>query len=496
MQAIKSKSVNIIGAGLSGLAASCLLAQAGFDVKVFEKNSKPGGRANFFEEDGFKFDMGPSWYWLPDVFENFFKQFNKTVSDYYDLRKLDTSYRVYWQKEDFTDIPAGMDKFLELAEDIEPGSGLRLKDFFAEAEKKYDIAVNDICREPGLSPFEFLKLKYLKAFLTCDSLSSVRSHIGKFVKDERLRQILEFPMLFLGTAANHTIALYSFMNHADTALSTWFPMGGIHEIPRGIQSLAESLGVKFYFNTEITAYDSSQGLIKTEDEQDFVSDILLVNADYGYFEQNILAKQDRVYDQNYWKSRTLCPSVLVFYLGVNKKLESLQHHNIFFDYPYDINAHEIYNEPQWPSKPFIYISAASKTDPSLAPENSENLFISIPIAAGLEDTEEIRNKHRTKILNRIEDIIGEEFIDNIVFERSYCIKDFQADYHSYQGNAFGLANTLMQTHFLRPRVKSRKIENIYYCGHMTVPGPGMPTAILSGEIAAKQIIKDNATELK
>lgn len=477
--------INIIGAGLAGLSASCFLAQSGFEVNVFEKNSKPGGRANFFEAEGFKFDMGPSWYWLPDVFENFFNNFNKSVTDFYDLKKLETSYRVYWAKQDFTDIPAGLNNFLKLAEELEAGSRNNLINFFKEAEMKYDIAVNDICKEPGLSPFEFLKLKYLKAFLNCDSLSSARSHIKKYVKNDRLRQILEFPILFLGTAANHTISLYSFMNHADTGLSTWFPMGGIHEIPLAIKKLAESLGVQFHFNTEI-----DQNSFNKLNE-----DLVLINCDYQHFEQNILEKESRTYDKNYWKSRTLCPAVLVFYLGINKQLKNLKHHNIFFDYPYDLNAYEIYSEPQWPSNPFIYISASSKTDSSLAPVNSENLFISIPIAAGLRDTEEIRAKYREKIFTRIENIIGEKFIDDIVFERSYCINDFEKDYHSYQGNAFGLANTLMQTHFLRPSIKSKKMENIYYCGHSTVPGPGMPTAVLSGEIVSKQIIKEHAKQL-
>ena len=376
----KNKKVNIIGAGLAGLSASCFLAQAGFEVNVFEKNSKPGGRANFFEVDGFKFDMGPSWYWLPDVFENFFKSFNRNINEFYDLKKLETSYRVFWGKEDYTDIPAGLDNFLKLAEKLEQGSSLKLSKFFKEAEMKYEIAVNDICKEPGLSPFEFLKFKYLKAFLSCDSLSSMRSHIKKYVSNERLIQILEFPILFLGTAANHTISLYSFMNHADTALSTWFPMGGIHQIPVAMQKLAEDLGVKFHFNSEINKNSFSE----------LSEDINLINCDYHHFEQNILSEEKRNYHEKYWENKTLCPSVLVFYLGVKKKLKNLEHHNIFFDYPYDLNAEEIYNNPRWPSNPFIYISASSKTDTSLAPENSENLFISIPIAAGLDDTEEIR----------------------------------------------------------------------------------------------------------
>ncbi|MCE2928070.1 MAG: phytoene desaturase family protein [Candidatus Caenarcaniphilales bacterium] len=489
----KSKSINIIGAGVSGLVAACYLSQAGFDVNVFEKNNSIGGRARVFEAQGFKFDMGPSWYWLPDVFEKTFADFNKEVKDFYLLNKLDPSYRAFFGDRT-VDVPYGLERFYQLADELEKGSSHKLKNFFKEAELKYKIAVDEICTEPGLSPLEFVKLKYLKAFLSCDSLSSMRKHILTYISNDYLRQILEFPILFLGTEANSTWSLYSFMNHADSALGTWFPVGGIHQVPKAFMALAEELGVKIHINSPVDELKiNDKQITLTVNNQKNNCDLVLASCDYHHFEQKILPEELRNYrSKNYWDEKVFSPAVLAIYLGLNKKLKNIVHHNIFFDHDYDLNAADIYENHRWPEKPFIYLSAPSKTDTSLAPDDSENIFISMPIATHLEDNDEIRKKYFDYLISRLEKIIGENIKENIVFSRIYCIKDFEQDYNSFGGNAFGLANTPLQTHFLRPSIKNKNDSRIYYCGHNTVPGPGLPTAILSGKLVAKQIIKEHA----
>lgn len=486
-----AKSVTIIGAGISSLSTAAFLGKAGYDVTILEKNSSIGGRARQFEVDGFVFDMGPSWYWMPDVFEAFYNKFNYTTADFYDLKRLDPSYAVFWQDGDKTDVPADEEKLLAWFEQMEPGSGEHLKTFLKEAKYKYEVGMKDLVHKPSLKLTEFADMRILKGLVKLNLLSSFSKYIRKHFKNEKILSLLEFPILFLGAMPKDTPALYSLMNYADISLGTWYPMGGMYKFIEAFERIAKENGVKILVNQEVTSIKSVNGKVthvvtKTDE---FETDVLVSGADYQHTDDKILAEKAN-YNEKYWDSRTMAPSCLLFYLGIDKKIEGLDHHNLFFDEPFEQHAREIYKDPSWPSAPLFYASAPSKTDPSVAPEGKENMFLLIPIAPNLKDDEETRDKYFEILMNRLEARTGQSIKDHIVYKKSYCISDFKNDYHAFKGNAYGLANTLRQTAILKPSLKNKKLQNMYYTGQLTVPGPGVPPAIISGEVVAKEIMKD------
>jgi phytoene desaturase len=483
--------VSVIGSGFAGLSAATCLAKEGYDVTVFEKNSTAGGRARKFEAQGFMFDMGPSWYWMPDVFEKYFNHFNKKTSDYYSLVRLDPSYRIYYGKNDFLDIPAGTESLLDLFEKLEPGSGKQLTKFLAEGKYKYDIGINKLVHKPGLSIREFADLDLAKGVFKLHVFQSISQYIRKFFKDPRIIKLLEFPVLFLGATPENTPALYSLMNYADMALGTWYPMGGMHKIVEGMVELAHEQGVKFLFESAIDRFEMNAVKAKGlwANNNFYPSDFIIAGADYHHIEQDLLPKEFRKYDDGYWNKRVLAPSSLLYYVGLDKKLKNLLHHTLFFDQDFSLHAKEIYEDPKWPTSPQFYVSCPSKTDAGVAPEGCENLLILIPVAPGLHDEESIREKYFNLVIERLELIIGESVRDHIVFKRSYAHNDFIADYNAFKGNAYGLANTLMQTALLKPSIVNKKVSNLFYTGQLTVPGPGVPPSIISGQVVARELIK-------
>lgn len=486
-----AKKIGIIGSGFSSLSAACHLAKAGHSVFVLEKNSSAGGRARSFSESGFTFDMGPSWYWMPDVFEHFFSQFGKTPKDYYDLIRLDPSYRVQF-KDEAIDLPANMAELELLFESIEEGSAIQLRKFLKQAKYKYEVGINDLVYKPSRSVSEFIDLKLLKGLVKMDVFTSMSKHIRKFFKNEKLIQLMEFPVLFLGATPENTPALYSLMNYADISLGTWYPMGGMHKVVESMVDLAKELGVEFHFDQEVIEFKIEKGIVQkiVTSKGEFIADIVIGGADYNHLEQKILPKEFRNYSEKYWESRTMAPSSLLFYVGVNKRLPNMKHHVLFFDEDFKQHAHEIYTNPKWPTKPLLYTSATSITDPTVAPEGCENLVILIPVAPGLDDTEENRDFYFDMAITRLESFTGTSIKDSVVFKRSYAHNDFIKDYHSFKGNAYGLANTLMQTAILKPSLKSKKLKNLYFTGQLTVPGPGVPPSIISGEVVSREISKD------
>lgn len=487
----KSKTITIIGAGFSGLASACYLAQANHQVRVLERHAISGGRARYYQEAGFTFDMGPSWYWLPDVFENFFADFNKKPSDYYELIRLDPSYRVYFGKDDFIDLPANLESLKKLFEELEYGSGDKLEQFLNEAKYKYQVAVNDLVHKPGLSITEILDPKLILGAFNCDLFNSIRSHMKKFFDNPKILKIMEFPILFLGATPQKTPSLYSFMNYADLALGTWYPQKGMWQIASAMQQLAIELGVEFEFNTDVEGFDYDCKKItgiKTN-KGIFSTDAVINSSDYHHCDKEILEEKYSNYSEKYWDRRIMSPSSLLFYIGINKKINNLIHHNLFFDESLDAHAYQIYEKPEWPDSPLFYVCCPSKTDPSVAPENHENLFILIPVAAGIEDSEAIREKYFQIIIKRLEFITGASINEHIIYKKSYAHKDFQQDYNAYKGNAYGLANTLMQTHMLKPSIKSKHLSNLWYTGQLTVPGPGVPPSLISGKVVARELIK-------
>lgn len=484
-------NVAVIGSGFSGISSACFLAKEGFDVTIFEKNSLPGGRARQFESSGFTFDMGPSWYWMPDVFESFFNQFNKKSSDYYTLERLDPSYRVFYSKEDIIDIPAGIQALCNVFEKLERGSGTHLKKFLEEGKHKYEVGIKDLVYKPGLSVFELMDVNLLKGIFQLHVFQSISTYIRKFFKHPQLIQLLEFPVLFLGAAPQKTPALYSLMNYADMALGTWYPKGGIYKVIEGMEKLSLSLGVKFEFNTTVQQIlvkgERASGLVANDQHRNF--DYVVAAADYHHVEQNLLPISHRKYSEKYWQNRVLAPSSMIFYLGVSKSLKNLLHHNLFFDQDFATHTNEIYETPAWPTNPLFYVCCPSKSDATVAPMGHENLFILIPVAPGLNDDDKTRARYFDLIMNRLEKLTGQSIRENIVFSRSYAHRDFINDYNAFKGNAYGLANTLLQTANLKPSIINKKVKNLFYAGQFTVPGPGVPPSLISGQVAATELIK-------
>ncbi len=468
------------------------MAKAGWDVTVLEKQSTPGGRARQLKADGFTFDMGPSWYWMPDVFERYFNCFGKKVADYYELERLEPSYRIYW-KDGKSDIPADYNELKKLFESIEPGSGEKLDRFLEEAAYKYEVGINKLVYKPGQSLTEFLDWDTIKGVFKLDVFTSIDKHIRKFFKHPKLRQLMEFPVLFLGALPKDTPALYSLMNYADIKLGTWYPKKGMYAVVEGMHKLAEELGVKFVFDCNVTVINVDQAMankVVAEGNRSFDADVVIGGADYHFVESKLLPENYRRYSDRYWEKRLMAPSCLLYYIGLNKKTEGVPHHSLFFDADFDVHGKEIYTTRQWPTDPLFYLSVSSVTDETVAPAGCDNMVFLIPVAAGLEaDTEELRERYFQKILARFEEKTGQQIRNNIVYKKSYSISNFVTDYNSFKGNAYGLANTLMQTAIFRPSCRSIKIKNLFYTGQLTVPGPGVPPSLISGEVVAKEIQK-------
>jgi phytoene desaturase len=482
------KTIAIIGSGFSALAASCYLAQQGNKVTLYEKNESIGGRARQFKKEGFTFDMGPSWYWMPDVFERFFHDFNKKTTDYYELIKLNPAYRVYFGVDDFISIYDNLEEIKTTFESIEKGSGHELETFIKQAKSNYDIAIKDLVYRPGVSALELITVE--TTLKLNQFFSTVSNDIRKKFKKERLIQILEFPVLFLGAKPTKTPSFYNFMNYADFGLGTWHPKTGMFDVVRGIEKLALELGVTIETNAAIEkiVVENKTATAIVINGKTIQADIILSGADYHHTE-TLLDIEHRAYSEKYWESRVFAPSSLLFFVGFNKKIENISHHALFFDVDFNQHAADIYDEPKWPDAPLFYANFPSKTDQTAAPEGMESGFFLIPLAPGIHDSEALREEYFEKIITRFEQLTKQEIKNNIIFKRSFCKNDFVTDYNAYKGNAYGMANTLLQTAFLRPKLKSKKVRNLYFTGQLTVPGPGVPPALISGKLVAELIQK-------
>ena len=477
------RKILILGSGFSSLSAASYLAQMGHDVTVFEKNNSLGGRARQLKKEGFTFDMGPSWYWMPDVFEKYFGDFGKKPSDYYNLERLDPGYQVYFGENDSIPIGDSLDKIYSVFEKEEKGSGEKLKAFIKDAKTNYDIAIMDLVYRPGISPMELVTpttIKKVRYFL-----STIKKEVTKEFKNPKLRQILQFPVLFLGAKPENTPAFYNFMNFADFGLGTWHPDKGMYSIVEGMVALAKELGVSFHTNSPVDTIlvESGKAIGIEVNGKQIKGDYVLSGADYHHTE-TLLPKEYRAYSERYWDKKTFAPSSLLFYVGLDKKVTNVTHHTLFFDVDFDQHAKEIYDTPKWPTEPLFYANFPSMSDPSMAPKDQEAMFLLIPIAPGIEDTSAHRERYFDIVIDRLERLTKQEIKKHILFKDSFCVNDFVSEYNSYKGNAYGMANTLMQTAFLRPKLKSKKVKALYFSGQLTVPGPGVPPALISGKLVS------------
>ena len=438
---MKNQSAHIIGSGFAGIAAAASLAQKGIDVTVFEKNETIGGRARQFHESGFTFDMGPSWYWMPDVFESFFNRFGRQASDFYDLKKLDPGFTIFFSNDERMDVPAELEGIYEMFENLEKGSADKLKKFLKEGEYKYEVGVKDLVYRPNLSFTELIDFRLMMGALKLHVFKPFDKYVRSYFKNPLLIQLMEFPVLFLGAMPRDTPALYSLMNYSALAQGTWYPMGGMHEIVKAMQSVAIEQGVKFQTDAEVEKIIVENNRAKSIQikGKELKSDVIIGSADYHHIDQHLLEPADRHYSKNYWDKQVLAPSSLIFYLGIDKKIPKLNHHNLFFDTDFEEHAKAIYKNPKYPEDPLFYVCCPSKTDDSVAPKGKENIFILIPIAVDLEDNVALRQKYFEKVIARMEKTCGTNIREHIVIKKSYSIKDFKKDYHSFKGNAYGLS---------------------------------------------------------
>ncbi len=486
-----NKKVIVIGSGFGGLSAAAFLARDGFEVTVVEKNEQSGGRASVFKEKGFVFDMGPSWYLMPDVFNNFFAQFGKKPEDYYDLKRLDPAYRIFYEPGDFVDLSADLEKNKEKFEQIEAGAGEKLVTYLAQSEYQYNVSMRDFLYRDYTSVLQFFNRRMLVEGSKLHVFESLDKYTKRYFKSEKLRKILEYSMVFLGGAPKNTPAIYSLMSHIDFNLGVWYPDGGIGKVVEAMENLCKSLGVNFVFNSPVTKIITENGITTGVQTAHGVipADIVVANADYHFVETQLLDKEAQTYKESYWEKRTIAPSAYILFLGINKKINGLTHHNLFFDHDWMRHFDSIFEKPEWPEFPSYYVSCPSKTDPSVAPEDSENLFVLVPVAAGLEDGEELRNAYADKIITSLEKTLGETISSNIVVKKVFSQQDFSSRYNAYKGTALGLSHTLRQTAIFRPRHQSKKVANLFYTGQYTHPGIGMPMCLISSQLVADDIKK-------
>lgn len=488
----KKESVIIIGAGIGGLATACMLAKKGYTVTIVEKNESVGGRARVFGQDGFVFDMGPSWYMMPEVFEHFFELMSEKVSDYYTLKKLSPSYRVFLKSDkSHYDFYGDIDKNKETFEKIEPGSGLVLVKFLEKLKLQYSIAYNEFMFKNYNSIFDFLTWSVAKVGWKLPLLKKQKQIIESRFKSEILQKVMQYQMVLLGTAPGDCPGIYSMMNYVDFGLGVWYPDGGIWKLPEAMEKIARKHGVKIITNAaveKIIVEDAVAKGVALANKETLFADIVISNADITYTDQQLLEEQYQQYDKTYWESRMLAPSAFILYLGIQGKIPTLEHHNLVFSKDWNKGFDQIFQNPKWPEDPSFYVCAPSKTDAQVAPEGCENLFVLVPIAPGLSYDENFEKEYTEKILTELETYTGVTDISSrVMFKKTYSIKDFEADYNAYKGTALGLAHTIKQTALFRPNNIHKTIKNLFYVGAGTNPGIGMPICIISAELVYKRI---------
>ncbi len=480
--------VHIIGAGYGGLTAACLLAKKGYDVTLIEKNSSVGGRGRMFEKDGFKFDMGPSWYLMPDTINEIFKILGTTADKELDLTRLDPHYKMFFHDETIS-ISKDMKKNYELFERLEPGCTPKVKKYLADAKYKYDVSLEKFIEKPFLKPSELFNKDLLKEGKKLDIFKSFGSYLDKNFKSDKLKKILGYTMVFLGGSPKNTPALYSLMTHGDFELGVYYPKGGMNALAKALEKQAKKLGVKILLNTNVKKIKvvNKKPVEIITDKENLAVEKVVVNSDYAWAETNLLDKKHQTYKKKYWEKKSIAPSGLIVYLGVKGRIKNLDHHNLIIANDWTKHFNEIFDDPKWPSDPSYYVCAPTKTEKELAPRGCENLFILMPAAPGLKDDEVTRQKYADYLIEDLEQKVNQKFKDKIITKTIYSHKNFKKDYNAYKGTALGLSQTLFQTALFRPKNKSRKVNNLYYVGQYTNPGTGVPIAMISAKIVTNLI---------
>jgi phytoene desaturase len=488
------RSVVVVGSGFGGLSTACYLADAGANVTVLEKNEQLGGRASRLYADGFRFDMGPSWYLMPDVFENFFADFDRRPDQYYQLERLDPHYRIFFKDGDQVNLVPDMDANRDLFESYEPGAGAALDDYLEQAAYTYDVGMEHFVYEDRPRLRDYVDPDVLRYARGLSLLGTMQDHVEEYFDHPKLQQIVQYSLVFLGGAPNNTPALYNLMSHVDFNLGVYYPEGGMGAVVDGVVAMAEELGVDFRTDHPVAEIRGREGgfAVRTENSREFFPDEVVSDADYAHTEQELLLPEDRQYDADYWDSRTYAPSAFLVYLGVEGDVEPLAHHTLVLPTDWDDHFDTIFGDPAWPEDPAYYLCVPSKTDDTVAPDGHSNLFALVPIAPGLDDTPERRERFRDLLLDDIAEHTGVDLRDRIVFEEIFSLSEFTDRYNSTQGTALGLAHTLKQTSLLRPSHASSEVDGLYFTGSYTTPGIGVPMCLISGQLTAEAMGRERS----
>jgi phytoene desaturase len=485
------KKVIVIGGGFSGLSIAALLGKDGFDVTLIEKNENFGGRARVMKENGFLYDMGPSWYLMPEVFERFFSLFGKKVSDFYELKRLEPSYRVFFENEGFIDVFPDKNEILSLFKSFEEKGDKKIESYLNNAEYKYDIAMKYFLYKDFKNIFSFFNLRMATEGLKLKVFSNLDKVVSKYFESHKSKKILEYQVVFLGNSPYNAPSLYSILSHVDLNLGVWYPMGGMGKVVDALISLCRENNVKLINGEEVKGFEYDKKSIKKviTTKNTYEANYVISSADYAHVELDLLEKPYRSFDKRYWDKKVMAPSMFILYLGINKKLKNLRHHNLYFSKDWDNHFKAIFEYPEYPKNPCFYICCPSYTDPTVAEKGKENLFILVPISCELKDEERIRKDYRDFLIKHVEGVIGEKFSNDIIYSKIYTIKDYEKDYNAFKGTALGIAHTLLQTAVFRPPHKSKKLKNLFYTGQYTHPGIGVPMTLISSEIVYN-IIKE------
>ncbi|QEF94157.1 phytoene desaturase [Methanothermobacter sp. KEPCO-1] len=484
----------IVGAGFGGLSAAALLARGGMDVTVIEKNEGPGGRASVYSEGGFTFDMGPSWYLMPDIFENFFAEFRRKPEDFYSLKQLDPAYRVFFDDDKVVNVSSDIERNYELFDSFEENGGEKLREYLHSAGELYDSVVKEMLYRDYRSILDFLNGKLLLQGIRLNILESLEHFVNKRFESDEARKILQYSIGFLGSAPQDTPSMYHIMSHIDMTLGVFYPEGGIRRVAESIYELALDNGAEFHFNEEVKRIEVTDKMATSvvTDRNIHDADAVLVNADYPHSELELLDADHRTYDENYWNSRVLAPSAFVAYVGVDRTVDALDHHNLFLERDWADKFQQVFDpeKASWPERPSYYVNVPSRTDKTAAPEGSDTLFILVPLAPGMEDNQELREGLYSRVMDDLEGRTGMKIRDHVVVKRIFAINDFRERYNAYRGTALGLSHTLRQTALWRPAHKSKKVKNLYYTGQYTHPGIGVPMTLISSQIVCREILEE------
>ena len=485
---LAGRSVAVVGGGIGGLSAACYLADDGADVTVVERHERLGGVANRIERDGYTFDTGPSWYLQPEVFERFFGQFGHEPGDFYDLDFLDPKYRVFWTDGDRVTVPADREGVREVFESYEDGAGEALDEYLERAREAYDLGMERFVYEDRARLRDMLDLDVVRSGRALPLLRTMDDHVKRYVDHPKLRQLLEYTLVFLGGSPYNTPALYSMLSWADHGLGVAHPEGGMYSVVQALEELGSELGVEYRTDTEVHAVRGERGAFTIEtDGGPVAADLVVCNAPPAAADRELLPPGERLRDD--WDDATFAPSAFMLYLGVEGDVDPLAHHSLVFPTDWDDHFDAIFEDPRWPTDPAYYLSVPSQTDDTVAPEGGNTVVVLVPIAPGLDDGPEAREQYRDAVLDSLATDTGVDLRDRIVVEAEACVSEFARRYDRPQGTALGLAHTLRQTGPLRPAHRAGP-DGFYLVGADTTPGIGVPMCLISGEHTAAAVRED------